>query len=80
MKQGIHWEQFDYQQMAREARREQEALRARLQLRRQQGPDSLDHELVWKRENCILYNMYLEQRANAMAFERRAKWRRSYGA
>lgn len=80
MIQGAYRERFDYQQMAQEARREQEVLRARLQLRRQQGPASPDRELVWKRENSMLYNMYLEQRANAMAFEQRAEWRRNHGA
>ena len=31
-----------------------------------------DQELVWKRENRVLYAMYLEQRCNARLFQRRA--------
>lgn len=66
---------FDYHAMAREAAREQETLHRRLQARKEAGPRSPDHELSWKRENAILYSMYLEQRGNRRSFERRASLR-----
>lgn len=66
---------FDYAEMARQAEREQEALRRRLEQRRAAGPDSPDQEMVWKRENSILYAMYLEQRCNQKVFTRRAQLR-----
>ncbi len=68
-------ESFDYARMAQEAAREQEALHRRLELRRAAGPASPDQELVWKRENSILYSMYLEQRGNQRVFSRRARLR-----
>ncbi len=72
-------EAFDYARMAREARREQEVLRARLAQRRAAGPAGPDQELVWKRENSVLYAMYLEQRCSAQLLERRAQ-RQAEGA
>lgn len=63
---------FDYAAMAREAAKEQEVLHKRLMDRREAGPRSPDQELTWKRENAMLYNMYLEQRCNRKIFERRA--------
>lgn len=66
---------FDYAAMAREAAREQESLHRRLMARRETGPQSPDQELTWKRENAILYSMYLEQRCNRKTFERRARLR-----
>lgn len=63
---------FDYSQMAWEARRERDALRTRLEMRKRRPPESPEQELAWKRENSILYHMYLEQRCNAELFARRA--------
>lgn len=70
---------FDYGQMAREATRERDALHARLEQRKQDRPDKPDQELNWKRENSILYTMYLEQRCNAEIFARRARARGQLG-
>ena len=69
-------EVFDYAKMAQDSQREQEKLRQILKARREAGPPALDKELTWKRENSILYSMYLEQRANAIAFFKRAERRR----
>ena len=69
---AAYQEAFDYARMAQEAKREQEVLRDRLSQRRAAGPASPDQELVWKRENSVLYAMYLEQRCNARLFQRRA--------
>ena len=68
-------EKFDYAQMAREAQREQETLHRILQARKAAGPESPDQELGWKQDNSILYNMYLEQRAKAIALAKRAERR-----
>lgn len=67
-------ERFDYTKMEQEARRECEALRGRLAQRRREPPQP-GEELRWKRENSILYTMYLEQRHNQRLFARRAAWR-----
>lgn len=71
-----YWEAFDYERMAQESAREQEVLRQILKKRREAGPPAPDKELTWKRENSMLYSMYLEQRANAISFSRRAERRR----
>ena len=71
---------FDYRAMAREAAREREILQGRLRARKREGPKSPDKEQVWLQENRILYSMYLEQRANEIAFSRRAGWREKRGA
>lgn len=70
---------FDYGRMAQEAIRERDALHARLEQRKLARPDKPDQELNWKRENSILYNMYLEQRCNAEVFARRARARGQLG-
>lgn len=69
---------FDFAQMAREAQREQDKLREILRIRKEAGPETPDQELIWKRENSILYHMYLEQRANAISFRKRAERRGQY--
>lgn len=68
---ATYQEHFDYSKMAQEALREQEVLRARLACRRAAGPSSPEQEEVWKRDNRMLYAMYLEQRANAKLFTSR---------
>lgn len=65
-------ERLDFGKMAREAARERDVLQARLRARRTAGPDSPEHELAWRRDNSILYTMYLEQRCNARVFAQRA--------
>ncbi len=69
-------EKFDYEKMAREAARERDALHAVLERRKAHPPMAGDQELVWRRENSMLYTMYLEQRSNARELERRARERR----
>ena len=71
-------ELFDFARMALEAQREQDRLREILRVRKEAGPESPDLELVWKRENSILYHMYLEQRTNAISFRKRAERRGQY--
>ncbi len=66
------WASFDYGRMAREAAREQAALRRRLQARQEAGPASPGQMLSWQRENSMLYAMYLEQKHNAQMFQNRA--------
>lgn len=68
-------ELFDYEKMAREAARERDAIKTRLDIRRRNRPGSHEAELIWKRENSILYTMYLEQRSNERKFSQRAKER-----
>lgn len=74
------WAHFDYEQMAGEARRERDSLHRIVQARKEQGPGSPDRAMRWEQENRRFYDMYLEQRKNAMEFERRAEKRRAYGA
>ena len=66
------WERFDYRKMEQEAGRECEALRRRLEARKRNPPKRQEEELRWKRENSVLYTMYLEQRGNRKLFSRRA--------
>lgn len=66
-------EKFDYGKMAREAARERDALHNLLERRKAHPPLAGDQELVWRRENSMLYTMYLEQRCNARELERRAR-------
>lgn len=68
-------EQFDYRQMANDAERECGALRKILERRKRNPPETAEEELCWKRENSILYTMYLEQRANQQLFTHRAQLR-----
>ena len=67
-------EKFDYAKMEQGARRECEALQGRLAQRRREPPRP-GEELRWKRDNSILYTMYLEQRHNQRLFARRAALR-----
>lgn len=66
---------FDYGEMARQAAKERDALRLRLQLRKERRPASPEEVLRWKRENSVLYDMYLEQRHNHLLFSARAAQR-----
>lgn len=68
-------ELFDYEKMALEAARERDAIKARLDMRKKNRPLSHERELIWKRENSILYTMYLEQRSNERKFSQRARER-----
>ncbi len=69
-------EAFDYEKMAQEAERERDALHEVLERRKAHPPMGGDQELVWRRENGVLYNMYLEQRCNARELRLRAQNRR----
>ncbi len=79
-----YWAAFDYERMAREAAKERDALHALLERRKKNPPERADQELVWQRENSLLYTMYLEQRCSAEALSRRARMRArqeaAYGA
>ena len=68
-------EEFDYGEMEQAARRECQALRERLAQRRRELPPP-GELLRWKRENSMLYTMYLEQRHNQILFARRDRDRR----
>lgn len=72
---GGNRERFDFWKMAEAARRERDALQRRLKERKAAGPESPERQLIWERENSMLYNMYLEQKAQATAFQKRAEWR-----
>lgn len=74
-----HTARFNYREMAREAGRECEAIRHRLDQRRAARPLSPEAEIRWKRENSVLYDMYLEQRSNERLFSRRAGQRDKLG-
>lgn len=65
---------FDYGEMAREAARERDRLKARVQARREEGPRGREFR-GWERECRMLYEMYLEQRGLCRELERRAAWR-----
>lgn len=78
--QGSIWAHFDYDRMAEEARHERDTLLAIRKRRLAEGPGSPDQAMLWDQENRRYYDMYLDQRRNAMEFERRAKKRRAYGA
>lgn len=65
-------ERLDFGKMAREAARERDVLQSRLRARREAGPDSPENELAWRRDNSVLYAMYLEQRCNVRVFSQRA--------
>lgn len=69
-------ERFDYERMAEEAARERDILQELLQRRRACPPREHDQELLWRRENSILYTMYLEQRCSARELELRARTRK----
>ena len=48
--------------------------------RRDQGPRGRESFMDWDQGNRRYYAMYLEQRRNAMEFQRRARERGAYGA
>ncbi len=79
MKMG-HWAAFDYERMAEEAARERDALHALLERRKENPPEKPEQELIWQRENGLLYAMYLEQRCSAETLSRRARERAGKGA
>lgn len=66
---------FNYEKMAQEAERECNALQARLAHRKAHPPLCADEDFRWRRENSILYDMYLEQRHNQRLFVKRARER-----
>lgn len=78
MQTGIR-ERFDYGRMAREAESERDRLRAIIKRRRDRGPADRESPLEWDQGNRRFYTMYLEQRRNAMEFQRRARERGANG-
>ena len=71
---------FDYEQMAEEARRERDSLSSIVKARRRQRPKNPDKAMLWEQQSKRYYEMYLEQRKNAIEFEHRARKRRAYGS
>lgn len=67
---------FNYEEMAENAGRERDAIKALLEKRKKNPPERADQEIIWRRENGILYTMYLEQRYNAQMLARRAAQRK----
>lgn len=69
-------ETFDYEKMAEEAAQERDRLYEVLERRKANPPMGGEQEVIWRRENGILYNMYLEQRCNAKELAWRAQKRK----
>ena len=67
------WERFDFGRMAEDAGRERDRLMGIIRRGRESFMD-------WDQGNRRYYAMYLEQRRNAMEFQRRARERGAYGA
>ncbi len=63
---------FDYGKMEREAQRECEILRGRLQMLKDRKTKDAEEELIRRREVCMLTDIYYEQRHKARLFHKRA--------
>ena len=74
------WERFDFGRMAEDAGRERDRLMGIIRRRRDQGPRGRESFMDGDQGNRRYYAMYLEQRRNAMEFQRRARERGAYGA
>ncbi len=74
------WAHFDYERMAAEARRERDSLNSIVRARRRQRPKNPDKAMAFEQQSKRYYEMYLEQRKNAIEFERRARKRGEYGS
>lgn len=67
---------FDYEKMEREAKEECEAVRARLECKKQEKASTAEQELLRRREVRILTDIYYEQRGNALALADRKQERK----
>lgn len=67
---------FDYGKMEREAQRECDILKQRLDVLKKERVEDADREFLRRREICMLTDIYYEQRHQARLFQKRAQERK----